>query len=55
MKTGDKVKYIGKGFLGFNKSETTMEVVDVNRFDLVVKYNGTKMLVRKCEVAELEK
>jgi hypothetical protein len=50
MKPGDAVKYVGKGFLGFDKAETKMVVVEVENFDLLVKYKGNEMLVRKTEV-----
>lgn len=50
MKNGDKVEYIGKGFLGFDKSDTQMSVVKVEKHDVWVLYKGREMLVRDYEV-----
>ena len=51
MKTGDKVKYIGKGFLGFNPLNTEMIIITESPpFDYYVEYNGKVMLVSKHEI-----
>lgn len=50
MKKGEKVKYIGKGFLGFDQNDTEMIVFEIESHDLWVEYKGGRMLVRKHEV-----
>jgi len=50
MKIGDKVQYIGKGFLSFDKNDTEMIIVSVEKFDFWVLYKGRKILVRDYEV-----
>jgi len=56
MKKGQKLQYIGKGFLGFNPEQTTMYfsanvISSIN--DIWVSYNGLGMIVRKSEVKEI--
>ena len=60
MEQGQKLQYIGKGFLGFNSEHTTMtfamnDIVSEN--DIWVDYfNGGetyRVMVRKSEVKEL--
>lgn len=60
MKQGQKLQYIGKGFLGFNPEHTTMTFAmndTVSKNDIWVDYfNGGetyRILVRKSEVKEL--
>ncbi len=50
MEEGDKVKYTGKGFIGFDWSDTEMIVVKEMHHDVCVKYKDKEMLVRKYEV-----
>ena len=57
MKKGQKLQYIGKGFLGFHPHFTEMIFLSRKGFDLEVYYNGDsikgKMLVRESEVKEI--
>jgi hypothetical protein len=53
MKKGDKVKYTGKGFLGFCSDNTDMTILEVNPFDFLVNYNGQEVLVRNYEIEEI--
>lgn len=59
MKAGQKLQYIGKGFIGFNPEYTEMEFAMndiVSDFDIWVNYfnggNTYRMMVRKSEVKE---
>ena len=52
MKNGDTVNYRGKGFLNFDKKITSMKVLKVESNDVWVEYKGTKMMVRKHEIAK---
>jgi hypothetical protein len=54
MDNGDIVKYVGKGFIGFDKKDTSMRICEIKKFDFVVDYKGCEMLVRKSEVEELQ-
>ena len=57
MKNGQKVQYIGKGFIGFNPIYTEMIFLSKDGFDYWVYYfDGTKnikMLVRSSEVKSI--
>lgn len=53
MKKGQKLQYIGKGFLNYNPEQPFMffamnDIVSDN--DIWVDYNGYRILVRKSEV-----
>ena len=54
MTKGQKLEYIGKGFLGFHPHYTEMEFISEDNNDYWVYYSGgtiqEKMLVRKSEV-----
>lgn len=53
FKEGDKVKYIGKGFLSYDPKDNNMTFVkkDVGLIsDVWVEYKGEKMLVRSYEI-----
>lgn len=56
MKKGQKLQYIGKGFIGFHPHFTEMEFISKEGLnDYWVNYKGSpqikgKMLVRKSEV-----
>ena len=53
MNKGDKVKYIGRGFIGFMPAHSTAEFIrDVGRKNAEVLYNGYKVLVCKREIEE---
>ena len=51
FKAGDKVKYIGRGFLRFSKDQPfgVFESYEGN-FDAFIIYNGTKLLVYRSEI-----
>lgn len=51
---GQKVKYIGKGFISFDPLHAEMEVIEhEGKFDLWVEYKGHKMLVSNYEITSL--
>ena len=51
MNKGQIVEYVGRGFLGFDKKNTTMEYVkDVSLRDVEVLYNGYTMIVSKFDI-----
>ena len=50
MKVGDKVKYIGKGFLNFDKKITEMVITSIENHNFWVVYKGKKLLVRDYEI-----
>ena len=51
MKTGQILKYLGKGFIGFDPENLEMKFIKKDGyFDYWVEYNGREMLVRKNEV-----
>ena len=53
MTKGDKVKYIGRGFVGFIPTRSTAEFIRyVGRKNAEVLYNGYKILVYKHEIEE---
>lgn len=54
MKINDIVKYIGSGFIGFDPSHTEMKIVAFeDRYEVLIEYKGSQMLVRRSEIAEL--
>lgn len=53
MKHGDKLKYIGRGFLGYDPKEPHMKFLkkdETHSSDLWVLYLGREMLVQAHEV-----
>jgi len=53
FKTGEKLEYIGKGFLGYDLNNSQMEFLEYDNLsicDCWVIYCGIKMLVRDCEI-----
>jgi len=49
-KVGDEVEYVGEGFIGFDKKDTKMKVLDIESRVVRVEYKGEKLLVRKYEI-----
>lgn len=47
---GQKVKYKGRGFLGFDPKITEMTIVEVRHIDIVVNYKGEKMSILRHEI-----
>ena len=50
MTEGDKLKYTGKGFMGFDPSFTEMKFLQESGFDYLVEYKGETVRVREYEV-----
>ena len=50
---GQRVKYRGRGFLGFDPKETEMKVVEIHNIDIVVIYNGCEMSVLRHEIEQI--
>lgn len=53
IQPGDQLRYKGKGFLGYDKEDTTMYFVKLNpglAGDYTVKYKDREMVVRNYEV-----
>lgn len=57
MTEGEKLKYTGKGFIGFNTENTEMIYVEPSKYpqDIWVTYEDRPMLVRKSDVELTEK
>lgn len=53
LKEGDKLKYIGKGFLSFDPEVTEMSFLQESGFDYLVKYKGMTVRVRRHEVNKI--
>lgn len=51
---GQKVKYKGRGFLGFDPNNIEMEIVEVRKIDIVVMYKGSEMSVLHHEIQSPE-
>ncbi len=54
MKAGDEVIYIGAGFIGFDKNDVSMKIIDIKTFDIRVLYKNRKMLVRNYDIVACE-
>ncbi len=57
MKKGQKLQYIGKGFLNYNPEQPIMYFATkdlVSENDIWVDYNGYRLMVRKSEVKEID-
>lgn len=51
FKPGQKIEYIGKGFLGFIKTEPHATFLNYTGLtDAYIMYKGDKVLVRKYEI-----
>ena len=51
FQNGDKLVYVGKGFLGFDPADTEMIFISKDGFaDAYVIYKGNRMLVRLHEI-----
>ena len=56
-KKGEKVEYIGRGFLGYDPNDNQMEFLEYDNLsicDCWVIYCGTKMLVRDSEIKKIK-
>lgn len=54
IRKGEKVKYIGKGFITFDKADTTMTYIGKDgRHDAKVVYKGMEMLVSDYEIKQI--
>ena len=56
MKKGQKLQYIGKGFLNYIPEQPIMYFAMndlTSNFDIWVDYNGYRLMVRKSEVKEI--
>ena len=52
---GQELRYTGKGFLGFDPSDTKMYFIQTyGNYDIWVRYKGHEMTVRKHEVVDPE-
>jgi hypothetical protein len=57
LEKGQKVKYVGKGFLGWNPEQPFMSFVkdtSANNSEVWVDYNGYKVVVRIEEIEIFE-
>ena len=57
FKKGEKVEYIGKGFLGYDPKDNQMEFLEYDKlslYDCWVIYCDTIMLVRDSEIKKLK-
>ena len=50
---GQRVKYRGRGFLGFDPKVTEMKIVEIRNIDIVVIYKGSEMSVLRHEIEHI--
>ncbi len=50
---GQRVKYRGRGFLGFDPKVTEMKIVEIRNIDIVVIYKGDQMSVLRHEIQQI--
>lgn len=50
---GQRVKYRGRGFLGFDPKVTEMKIVEFRNIDIAVIYKGRQMFVLHHEIEQI--
>lgn len=50
---GQRVKYSGRGFPGFDPKVTEMKIVEIRNIDIVVIYKGSEMSVLRHEIGHI--